>query len=97
MKTKYQRMSKEEKKKTREKYYATPEGFLNQKRFQRLLLCGILCLLYSVITSIDCFIKQDSYWYYVLSGIVAIFGLIFLIGRYKLKHKILNKYVIKHK
>lgn len=97
MKTKYQRMSKEEKKKAIARYYNSPNGKVNKLRFNRLLLCGIMCFIYSIVVSIDCFIKKGSYWNYVLAGIVFIFGLVFIIGRYKIRAKSVNNFVIKNK
>ena len=42
MKNKYQRMTKEEKKECRQKYYATPKGKEMKIRFLRLKIIGIL-------------------------------------------------------
>lgn len=97
IKNKYQQLSYAEQKKAREKYYNTPIGKTNKNRFNRLLLCGILAIIYSFILIIDTIIEEKSFWNYILAAVMLIFGLIFLIGRYKIIVRNVNNFLIKHK
>lgn len=97
IKNKYQRLNKDEKRLAREKYYQTKVGAANKTRFIRLLICGLLCIIYSIVLVVDTIIEQKTYWYYILAGTMFIFGLVFLIGRAKLIVRNVNNYLLKNK
>ena len=96
-KNKYQKLTKEEKAHARARYYKTPTGSANKIRFTRLLICGILCLGYSLFLVIWTLIKKENFWNYILAGTMFIFGLIFLIGRGKIISRNVNNYLGKNK
>lgn len=97
IKNKYQRLTKQERKEAREKFYSTNFGKEQKSRFNRLLLISILLFIYSLYLLIDTIINHGSIWTYVLSGFIFIFALIFLIGRHKVIVKNVNDYLIKKK
>lgn len=97
MKNKYQRMSKEEKLKVKEKYYATEDGKIMRNRLTRLLIIGIMgiffgiYLIYSNITE-----DGNNIWQYIISGVLLIASLVYIISSIKLRIKVLNKFAIKN-
>ena len=95
LKTKFQRMNKEEKKKAISRYYKTDLGKENAMRFKRLLIVGLLCLAWGIYLFIDAIIKGGNYWSYSLATCMVIFGLIFLIGRVKIRSKQVNDFLTK--
>lgn len=97
MKKNFKEMNKNEKKELMNKYYQTENGKINKGRFLRLLICGILCIIYSITVVIEELIKQQSYWNYVLAAVMFIFGFIFLLGRQKVLRRNINYYLAKNK
>lgn len=97
MKNKYQRMTKEEKKKTKEKYYATEEGKNLHNRLIRLLITGIMGILFSGYLVYSNYTQDgNNIWQYIMAAILFIASIIFIIGSSKIKGKVLNKYAIKN-
>lgn len=95
MKTKYERMTKEEKKELKEFYKKTSNGKVMCDRLMRVNIVGILLLLYAVysfVSHIDALKWSD----YVISIPIFIIGLVFLILSYRLKKKVLNQFAIKN-
>ena len=97
LKTKYQTLTKEEKKEAAKKYYNTEQGKENKSRFTRLLIIGILCIIWGIVIIIDNLIQDGSIWEYVSAILVIIFGFVFLIGRIKIKNRNINNYLTKKK
>lgn len=97
MKNKYQRMSKEEKKQTKEKYYATEDGKIMKNRLIRLFIIGVMgiafsgYLVYSNITK-----DGNSIWQYLTASVLFIFSIVYIISSFKLRVKVLNKFAIKN-
>ena len=97
MKNKYQRMSKEEKKVCREKYYNTPKGKEMKTRFLRLNIFGVVGLLFSIFLVVSGYISEKINWgTWAMAVILSFFSLIYLIGAYILKGKLLNNFAIKN-
>ena len=97
MKNKYQRMNKEEKTKIKEKYYSTPEGKNMKNRLTRLLITGTMGILFSAYLVYSNYTQDgNNIWQYIMSGILLIASLVFIIGSFKIKGKVLNKYAIKN-
>lgn len=97
MKNKYQRMSKTEKSETAKKYYNTDQGKAMNNRLTRLLITGIIGILFSAYLVYSNYTEDgNNIWQYIIAGILFIASIIFLIGRYKIKVKVLNKYAIKN-
>ena len=96
MKTKYERMSKEEKKKTLENYKKTYAGKAMMVRLTRLIIIGILGLLYSAFLFVYDF--KDLKWsdYLVIVPLVLI-SIFFIVMAIRLKKKVLNQFAIKKK
>lgn len=97
MKTKYQTLSKEEKKEAVLKYYNTEQGKENKARFTRLLIIGILCIIWGIVIIIDTIIQDGALWEYISAILVIGFGFVFLIGRAKIKARDVNNYLTKKK
>ncbi|MDE6284136.1 MAG: hypothetical protein K2M17_00095 [Bacilli bacterium] len=94
LKNKYQRLSKEEKKKAREDFFTTDLGKSLKFRFNRLLVVSVLLMLYSAYIIIDTFLNNGSLFGYSAGILVFIFALVFLIGRHKLIIEKTNNYLI---
>ena len=94
LKTKYERMNKEEKKKLIEKYKKTDSGLAIYNRLIRLNFTGILGLIFSIGYFIFQFktIKIIDYL-----TIVPLFlaSILFIMMSHKLKKKVLNNFALK--
>ncbi|CDF12208.1 unknown [Mycoplasma sp. CAG:776] len=92
----YNQLGKEEKKKILEKYkkdYADSEF---QKRLVRLVIYSIIGFLFSIFLIIYSLIQKEDLLSNLLVAIpLFIVSIIFLIGRYYAKLKILNKIALK--
>ncbi len=93
-KTKYQAMNKEEKKELMHKYQKTETGHKMMNRLLRIRLIGVVSLVYAVI---DLLVENKNLQYYDFFLIIPLFiaGLVFIIGSYHLKNKVLTKYAVK--
>jgi len=92
MKNKYQRMNKEEKIKTKTSYFATAEGKSMHSRLIRLLITGIMGIIFGIYLIYD----SNNIWQYIMAGVLLVASIIFIIGSFKIKGKVLNKYAIKN-
>ena len=95
MKTKYERMTKEEKKELKELYKKTSNGKVMLDRLFRVNIVGFLLLLYAVYFFLS-HIESLKWSDYVISIPIFIIGLVFLILSYRLKKKVLNQFAIKN-
>ncbi len=95
LKNKYQRMTKEEKRNLKQEFYATSEGKATKFRFLRVLIIGILCIVYAVIMSIDTYLHGDSFMFYIYSSFTALAGIIFIFSIIIINGKALNRYALK--
>jgi len=97
MKNKYQRMTKEEKKKCREKFYATAKGKEMKPRFTRLIIIGVIGIIFSLFLIISGYISKEINWAtWVLAGILMVFSIIYIIGSIVLQRKCFNNFAVKH-
>ena len=97
MKNKYQRMSKEEKKKLIEDYKKTELGKNNLFRFKRLLIIGIIGIVFAIVECLVAYFNKDDIWDYISAGILFIASIIFVVGSIRIKGKQLNNFAIKKK
>ena len=95
MKTKYERMSKEEKKRVLE-IYKKEKSELYKKFKYMFILCNFGLIYGFSLFFFDLFIKK-SLIYYILDIIVFIFCLISLCVINKIKKDLLNKFVLENK
>lgn len=96
MKNKYQRLNKEDRKKARDRFYRTPFGKELKPRLQRILIIGILLLIYASYLLIDAILKK-SIWGALAATAIYLFALFFLIGRHKIIVRDVNDFLIKRK
>lgn len=97
MKTKYQKMNKEEKLEIQNKYYATEAGKAMKSRLTRLLIVGFMGIIFSAYLAYSNYTNDgNSIWQYIMAGILLIASLTFIIGSIKIRHKVLNKYATKN-
>ncbi len=97
MKNKYQRMTKEEKKKLKSRYYKTEKGRLQKNRLIRLLVIGIIGILFSLYLIIDGYLKGNiSVWTWIGAIILIIFSLIYIVASFYLRGKSLNTFAVKN-
>ncbi len=93
----YRDLSNIEKKNIKEKYYLTESGKINKKRFNRLLIYGLLCLIYALVLVLDAIINKAGVINYIFASFMFIFALIFLIGREKVLIRNINSFLKKNK
>lgn len=80
-KYKYQRLTKEEKKDAKEKFYQTELGINLKQRFKRILIYSIALIIFGIFLIINTYIKKDSNINYIYASLLIIFGIFFLIAR----------------
>ena len=96
-KNKYQRSTREEKKKAREALFKTEYGIDLKKRLNRLVIYSILLILCVIYLVIDNILGENTISIYIFAGFLLLFAIIFLIGRHYVIIKSTNSYMIKNK
>ncbi len=96
MKTKYERMTKEEKIKLKKAYKSESKGREMLLRLTRINVIGILLILYAVGYFLFHF-KALKWTVYLVSIPLLLFGIFFLFMSHRLKKKVLNQFAIKQK
>ena len=96
IKNKYQRMNKDQRNAIKNAYFATKDGQNNKIRLLRIIIIGIFCEIYSLYLAIETYIKHNNILLLVYSALIFISGLVLIIGYFKVKCKILNKFAIDH-
>ena len=91
MKTKYQRMSKDEKKILLERYKKTEKGKYIFSKLRNVLICGILSYAYAIYLVID----AKNIWSYIGAGGLFVAGCIFIVASIRLRIKELTKFAVK--
>ena len=97
MKVKYLRLSKKERKETKEKFYKTTNGKYVKKKLTSALVCSILCIGGAIYLIFDAFANNLSLIEKTYGIMVLLIGIILLIARRKIFVKKINEYVIKTK
>lgn len=93
MKTKYQRMTKEEKKQLLKEYEQTEKGSYILKKLRNVMIVGILSYLYAIYL----IITSDSIAYYISAGVLLVIACIFIILSIRLKTKNLTMFAVRKK
>lgn len=96
-KYKYQRLSKEEKKKARNDFYKTEYGKNLKLRFKRINIYSIILILFGTYLLIEAIINKNSYAEYIYSTILIIFGIAFLISKFHIEMIKVNEFITKPK
>lgn len=96
IKTKYDKLTKDEKKKIIEKYKKTDAGLAMMNRLTRLLFTGIV----GIVLAIGLFIyeyKTIEMTDYLILVPLFFASILFIMMSFKLKRKVLNQFMIKNK
>lgn len=94
IKTKYDKMSKIEKKDLLEKYKKTDNGKVMMDRLYRLMITGIISLLFSIGLFVFQYKKLELMDYLTIIPLFLA-GILFIMMSFKLKRKVLIQYAIK--
>ena len=93
MKTKYERMNKEEKKKLIEKYKKEKSVFY--KKMRNMFIICYIGIIYSIIVFIyDYYFKKPKVNYYI-DIIIFVFSFIALLKIYSIRKNLLSDYAVK--
>ena len=92
-KYKYQRLTKEEKKEAKTKFYETEQGKILKQRFNRIFIYSIMLILFGIYMLVEAYIKKNSYAQYVYGTILIIFGIGFLTSRSYVMMRKVNEYI----
>ena len=96
-KNKYQRMTKEEKKQCQKFYYNTEKGQAMRSRLNRLVIIGVVGLLFSIFLLISGYLSHELSWATILLAVIlTIFSLVYIVSSITLRRKCLNNYAIKY-
>ena len=93
MKTKYQRMSKEEKKLLLKRYKNTEKGKYIMSKIRNVFIYGILSYVFAVYLLID----AKNIWSYIGAFGLLIFGSVFIVASIRLYIKNLTRFAVKGK
>lgn len=96
-KYKYQKLSKEEKKKVNSKFYETEQGKILKQRFKRILIYSIILILFGIYLLIDNYLDKGSIKEYIYAGLLIVFGIIFLIAKNHISMIKINEFITKPK
>ncbi len=88
---KYYSLSKKEQIQLKEDFYQTELGQSLDKRLKRLLVIGILSILFSIYL----FISHNNIWDIITGIILLIAAFIFIIASFKIRIQKLNAYLVK--
>ena len=97
MKIKYLRLTKDQRKKARNLYYATPKGKALKSKLRMVIISIIGLVLCAVIFLIEAILTNGSAWDYAYSICLGVFALIFLIAYIHLRLQRINNYVVSNK
>lgn len=86
-------LNREEKKRILKEFYQTKNGRILKVRFNRLLLTGILLIIYGSYLIIDACLNHYSLLGITSGIILYVFALVFLVGRNKLLSKNIHNYI----
>lgn len=92
-KLKYYSLTKKEKNRLKQDYYKTELGKNVNVRLNRVLIYGIMGILFSILF----FFTDDALAFRILSIGLFIVSIIFIIGSFKVRIKKLNEYLVKKK
>jgi len=96
LKTKYERMSKEEKKEVVANYKKTEVGKVMMMRLLRLTIIGLLGILYSIYWFVSHL--SDLQWTdYLVMIPLSLISIFFIVMAFRLRKKVLNQFVVKKK
>ena len=97
MKIKYLRLSKEEKKEVRDKFYKTPKGKRLKKYTNMSLIFNFLLLIYAIYFIIDTYINKGHRFYYIYGFLFVALSIIMIISIRNIRIKMINNYVVNKK
>ena len=94
MKTKYQKLSKDEKKNIKKEFLATKKGGNVNHNLKRARICALLCIIYSLYLIIDYLLKKENISGLVSAFILLAFGIFSIIYSHIIFAKSINDYLI---
>lgn len=93
LRLKYYSLTKEEKQTLKEKFYNTEFGNNIKLRLNRLIMTGIIGVLFSIYL----FVTANNKWNIVYATILLLTSIFFIISSHKVRIKKLNDYLVKTK
>ena len=93
LRLKYYSLTKEEKQKLKEKFYNTEFGNNIKLRLNRLIVTGLIGVLFSIYL----FVTANNKWNIVYATILLLASIFFIISSHKVRIKKLNDYLVKTK
>ena len=96
VKIKYDRLTKEEKKELLERYKKTDAGLVMYNRLVRLRVIGFIGIIFSIFLFLYEY-KTIELTDYLIVIPLFLASLLFIMMSFKLKRKVLNRFVIKNK
>lgn len=93
LKTKYQRMSKDEKKQLVSEYKNTEKGKYLLTKLRNVVIIGIISYAYAIYLILD----AKNIWNYISAGGLLIAGAVFIVSSIRLRIKYLTMYAVRKK
>ena len=95
MKIKYYRLSKEEQKDYRTRFYNTNKG-KNLKKYTKIsYITTFLLLIMGIYNILDTYFNHLSKYYYYYGALIIILSIIMLFSIHRLRIKAINNYIVK--
>lgn len=95
MKIKYYRLSKEERKEYRNKFYSTTKG-KNIRKFTSIsYVMDILLLITGVYYILDTYFNKGNKLYYYYAALIIVIAIIMFVSVHKLRINKINDYIVK--
>lgn len=95
MKIKYLRLSKEERKEVRKKFFETDKGILVRKKLNRSIFCSVFCILFGLYLLVDAYINTHKTWDYIYGTGILVIGIIMIFFYFKIRAIVINNYITK--
>ena len=95
MKIKYYRLSKEERKEYRNKFFKTKNGKRVNKYSIISYVCSILLLLLGIYYILDTYFNKANKLYYYYAALIIVISIIMIVSIHKLRINKINDYIVK--
>lgn len=96
MKTKYQRLTKEEKKEAIAKYNEDESNKAFYKRLKRIRIVSIIGIVYALLSFVLDTIMKQGVWSFCIDSVLLIFCIVFLLKSHDILVKSINNFLIKN-
>ena len=96
MRIKYYRLSKDERRKYRNKVYSSSKGKRLVKYTNITITISLMLFVIGIYYIFDNAFNNNNYLYYIYAAMIILVSIIMMISAYRLRIKTINDYIIKN-